>query len=509
MSPRKLTPRVQRAKKRQKASVPRRLELTTTQETPQTGVSALTTTTTAAAASVRAPSSEERNKVADQNEYSIYQLGNLPPSPLKERRTPLNEEETYDHRRYFENPGAEDSEDEADAMIGASLLAGTLEDAFEAQESNNNVEDTDYIPTVKKEGDDMVYLHGAPPGWKLPGAPESWKPKEFKPDLGEPGHNDVDNPGGWSEFTFRPKWRKTKKAPSEYLYHHMPTGVTPVPLNNDGKRVVNGWEFHYSNWTNDSELSFRDGANRDNMFPKGREGTLNPAVLKRLGLNKERMCEADQKPDALFFYLLLLPLHNIDKKENASSERDPRQPFYSKAAKWSNLYAVGELDLGSGYGHKCENVTPVELLKWDGVIVRDGVRGGSDGAIMRRFDRIPDSTACDELIDKAISKSRWLELKRVWKLCNNITSKKKDEEGYDPACKHDYIFETIINNVNALTLSAALDLCLDETSFGHQSWGKAKSGLLKTMLGKPGITKGMQTVICSDVHWIRPRACLH
>ena len=128
---------------------------------------------------------------------------------------------------------------------------------------------------------------------------------------------------------------------------------------------------------------------------------------------------------------------------------------------------------------------------------------------MRRFDRIPDSTACDELIDKAISKSRWLELKRVWKLCNNITSKKKDEEGYDPACKHDYIFETIINNVNALTLSAALDLCLDETSFGHQSWGKAKSGLLKTMLGKPGITKGMQTVICSDVHWIRPRACLH
>jgi len=140
--------------------------------------------------------------------------------PLKERYNPLNEEETYDHCCYFENPGAEDSKDEADAMIGASLQAGKLEDAFEVQESNSDVEDTDYIPTVKKEGDDTVHLHGAPPGWKPPGTPESWKPKEFKPDLGEPEHDDVDNPGGWSEFTFRPKWKKKKKPPSEYLYHH-------------------------------------------------------------------------------------------------------------------------------------------------------------------------------------------------------------------------------------------------------------------------------------------------
>jgi len=71
MSPHKLTPRAQQAKKRQKASVPRRLELATTQETPQTRVSALTTSTTTTA-SVRAPSSEEQNKVADQSEYSIY-----------------------------------------------------------------------------------------------------------------------------------------------------------------------------------------------------------------------------------------------------------------------------------------------------------------------------------------------------------------------------------------------------------------------------------------------------
>ena len=33
-----------------------------------------------------------------------------------------------DHRCYFENPGAEDSEDEADAMVGASLFARQLED---------------------------------------------------------------------------------------------------------------------------------------------------------------------------------------------------------------------------------------------------------------------------------------------------------------------------------------------------------------------------------------------
>jgi len=269
MSLKELTPRVLHAKKRRAAAVPRRLELATAKETPQTGISNLTTSTSA----VREPTSEgARNKVADQNEHSIYQLSNLPPSPLKEKRSPLNEEEDYDQRCYQDNAGAFDSEDESEAMEGATSLRCKMEDAYEAQESNNDVEDRDYVPAVKVEADAPVLLHGAPPGWKPPGAPDAWKPKDVKTGLGEPEHGKVDNPGGWSEFTFRPKWKAKKKIPSEHLYHQLPTGATPVPKDKDGKRVVNGWQCHYDNWMSDAEVPFWDGAERDGMFPKeGRE----------------------------------------------------------------------------------------------------------------------------------------------------------------------------------------------------------------------------------------------
>ena len=70
-------------------------------------------------------------------------------------------------------------------------------------------------------------------------------------------------------------------------------------------------------------------------------------------------------------------------------------------------------------------------------------------------------------------------------------------------------FKTIINNVNAFSLYANPDQCGDETSFGHQSFGEPGAGLIFYVRNKPTITKGMQTVIVSDVDWIRPRAYLH
>ena len=54
------------------------------------------------------------------------------------------------------------------------------------------------------------------------------------------------------------------------------------------------------------------------------------------------------------------------------------------------------------------------------------------------------------------------------------------------------------DNVNAISERASLDLCGDETSFGHQGHGEPDSGLLVTVKGKPKITKGMQTVILDE-----------
>jgi hypothetical protein len=327
------------------------------------------------------------------------------------------------------------------------------------------------------------------------------------------------NPGNWSEFTYRAKFKKVKGKPKEYLYHAMPTGATPVPMNpaTGGTRTLGEWDFYYTGWKRDfqaEELNvhhlnhtipqFRSGATKENMFPSIRKGRLSDDILTRLGCSATVMKDHEGFPDALFFYQLLLPICDISKNDN-----DPRMSFYSDVSRFSNGYAAGELGLASGYGHKFWPVIPQELLQWDGVIVQDGVRGGSGGALFRRFKKTKYNTSYDPLISKAFTPSRFLELKRVYKLCNNVAAPKKGEPGYDPAYKYDFIYKVICHNVNAITDTCGLDMCGDETSWGHQGFGESGTGVVGQILGKPGISKGGQTVILSDVDRLRPRAYVH
>ncbi|MGL5935917.1 MAG: hypothetical protein ACRCZI_09885, partial [Cetobacterium sp.] len=131
------------------------------------------------------------------------------------------------------------------------------------------------------------------------------------------------------------------------------------------------------------------------------------------------------------------------------------------------------------------------------------------GAIVRRFKKTKYNTAYDKLISKAFTQSRWLEVKRVYTLCNNLTAQKKDDPKYDPSYKYDFIYKTLVHNVNAITHRVGLDLCGDETSWGHQGFGESGTGVVGQILGKPGISKGGQTVIISDVDRLRPRAYVH
>ena len=83
----------------------------------------------------------------------------------------------------------------------------------------------------------------------------------------------------------------------------------------------------------------------------------------------------------LFFYQLILPI--CDTKKSGIDD-DPRMSYYSAVERWSYFYAVN-LGLGGTYGHSFRNVTAKELLRHDACVVRDGVRGGSGGAIYRRW----------------------------------------------------------------------------------------------------------------------------
>ena len=57
----------------------------------------------------------------------------------------------------------------------------------------------------------------------------------------------------------------------------------------------------------------------------------------------------------------------------------------------------------------------------------------------------------------------------------------------------------MIHNVNALTKEADLDQCIDETSWATASPGEKGSGITGRIQNKPGVNKGGQTVVMSDV----------
>ena len=125
---------------------------------------------------------------------------------------------------------------------------------------------------------------------KFPSAPETWSPSE--PKNGQPVFSNVDNPGNWCQFTFRPEFNRGN---GPYKCHSLPTGVSPVAKNGDGKRVEGGWEFYYDGWK--SPKTHRLGSLSDNLFPKSRKGELDREILLDLGLSQKRM----QDCDALFF----------------------------------------------------------------------------------------------------------------------------------------------------------------------------------------------------------------
>eukprot|EP00957_Ditylum_brightwellii_P033792 2560981-Ditylum_brightwellii.AAC.1 len=134
--------------------------------------------------------------------------------------------------------------------------------------------------------------------------------------------------------------------------------------------------------------------------------------------------------------------------------KDPHQSYYSKVKTWTNIYA-SHLGLGSAYSTKFENIKKDELVKWDGILIHDGVHGRSDGGIHRQWQEGADY---NPHTDDAMQHSRWLQIKRTLKLNNNGKTPKKGEAGYAPAHKFDYLQKTIVHNVNAVTKQACLNL---------------------------------------------------
>ena len=120
------------------------------------------------------------------------------------------------------------------------------------------------------------------------------------------------------------------------------------------------------------------------------------------------------------------------------------------------------------------------------MVVRNGVRGGSNGALYRGWMHGADQ---DKLIAESIHHCCWLQVKRVIKLCNNDTAPKRGND-YNQAYKYDKLYNVLVESLSGITEEAELDVCGNETRWGHGGFGEAGSGLIRPILNKPGITKG-------------------
>ena len=103
----------------------------------------------------------------------------------------------------------------------------------------------------------------------------------------------------------------------------------------------------------------------------------------------------------------------------------------------------------------------------------------------------------------ALSFCRWLQIKRVKKLCNNdSTIKKKVSPDYDPTYKYNCIFKCIIDNINYFTMDAKLDCTIDETTFATASPGESGAGVTFRIIGKSNVSIGGKTVLVYDTHGV-------
>lgn len=240
-------------------------------------------------------------------------------------------------------------------------------------------------------------------------------PIGYKPMLDVPAFfADVDNPGRWSEFVFQPKYGAAEKGRSKkYVGHVTPAGAKVVPMNDDGIRkkkvFYRGWkpdEFDATNFC-------RGMANKECMKPADRKGLLDANRLQQLRLMAERM-----KCDPLFFLQLLLPF--CDPKRSGV-DGDGRMPFFTNASIYTNGYAVMEKGWGTGYRHEFKLVTEQELVRWLGVPIRHGARDGSASGLHRRW--MHDDVDFDEVIQNNMTYSSWRQIKSIFKLNNNLTTR--------------------------------------------------------------------------------------
>jgi hypothetical protein len=226
-----------------------------------------------------------------------------------------------------------------------------------------NADDSNAVSHTEKQYEVLLSKMTSGHLTRLPSPPEDWVAPDAKTLKGEPAFVEVDNPGDWCQYTYRAEF----DAKGKYKRHTLPTGAMPVPLK-DGKRNLGNWTFEYDGWTLTNN-SFRKHVTDDNMFPEARKGCLDADKLAAFGLTKARIKDCD----ALLFYQLLFP---IGDPKRSGVDSDGRMAYYTDVVRYTNIYGASEFGMAGTYGHKFKPVSMEDMVRFDGIVHRHGVRGG-------------------------------------------------------------------------------------------------------------------------------------
>ena len=399
----------------------------------------------------------------NENSVDVSELTN--PSTLQDARESTElviNQANLDYAQTGDGGDSDDEGEEADIHNASVRLAAIVTDFGPSDEDldlDYNDEGEQFIPAPG--------IPGAPLNWEPPKPPATFLGYTPKPNSGAPAtFEEVDNPGKWDEYMFQPKYNG-----STYVNHFTPSGAKVLPAGEDGKRSINGWDFHYNGWDGDdiSRRTFkREGATLEDIKPSCRRGILDVELLKKHGIN------SDTFESPIHWYNLLFP---IGDPEKSGIENDGRMPYYTEARAATNIYAFGEKGFGGGYSHTFNPVTEQELVRFAGIPIRHGARGGSPAQLHYRFIR--DDMNYDETIANSLTYSRYRQVKSVFKLSNNMVHAKRGQPDYDPCNKYDLVVRALCHNMNYFTEFADMDFGLDESSWGFMGYMAECGGRLK------------------------------
>jgi hypothetical protein len=221
-----------------------------------------------------------------------------------------------------------------------------------------------------------------------------------------------------------------------------------------------------------------------------------------MGMTPERVKE----PDALFFLQLVAPICDVEGGKSSIPD-DHWKNFFVPHTKWTNKYIHDMYSNNQiGIGHSINNFTVAELVRWWGIVGLDGVLGGTHHRMERRWKL--GTVSYNPLIASAMPFSRFQQGKWSIKLCDNKTAHPRGHAQYDPAYKYRFICDVLCDNTNYMTKLMSRNLCMDETTWAFGAFAEAGTNICRRIPNKPGITKGGQTVMVTDVERFRLRAHL-